>query len=80
MPSPLPRRFKRFLTYGSDFHQLLLSTLRGLLQDEQRSVRLTGARLAEEETYKIPTRCAKDTSTGNRAGDGAGDAWRGGKQ
>ena len=28
----MERRFKRFLTFGSDYHQLLLSMLRGLLQ------------------------------------------------
>ncbi len=62
LPTHLPCRFKRFLTYGSDFHQLLLSTLRGLLQDEQRNVRLVGAALGEEETYKIPLRCTPETT------------------
>lgn len=53
----LERRFKPFLTFGSDFHQLLLTQLRGLLQEAQRDARLQGMVLAEEETYKIPVRC-----------------------
>eukprot|EP00798_Chlamydomonas_sp_ICE-L_P026366 gene26366-17459_t len=56
----LEKRFKRFLTYGSDFHQLLLSTLRQLLIDEQRNVRLMGTMLDEEETYKIPVRSLEE--------------------
>ena len=52
----LERRFKRFLTFGSDFHQLLLSLLNGLLQEVQRDVRLQGLVLNEEEVYKVPVR------------------------
>eukprot|EP00195_Chlamydomonas_chlamydogama_P012778 CAMPEP_0202892114 /NCGR_PEP_ID=MMETSP1392-20130828/1935_1 /ASSEMBLY_ACC=CAM_ASM_000868 /TAXON_ID=225041 /ORGANISM="Chlamydomonas chlamydogama, Strain SAG 11-48b" /LENGTH=845 /DNA_ID=CAMNT_0049575995 /DNA_START=38 /DNA_END=2572 /DNA_ORIENTATION=+ len=56
----LEKRFKRFLTYGTDFHQLLLSLLKGLLQEVQRDVRLQGLMLHEEETYKISVRSLED--------------------
>lgn len=52
----MERRFKRYLTFGSDYHQLLLSMLRGLLQEVQRDVRLQGLALQAEEQYKIPIR------------------------
>ena len=52
----LERRFKRFLTFGSDYHQLLLSLLRDLLQEVQRDVRLQGLALNEEEMYRVPVR------------------------
>lgn len=52
----MERRFKQFLTFGSDFHQLLLNLLRGLLQEVQREVRLQGLPLEVEEQYKIPIR------------------------
>ncbi len=52
----LERRFRQFLSHGSDYHQLLLSLLQGLLRDVSRAARLTGAMPTNE--YHIPIRCA----------------------
>uniref|UniRef100_A0A7S0WTV5 DNA replication licensing factor MCM2 n=1 Tax=Chlamydomonas leiostraca TaxID=1034604 RepID=A0A7S0WTV5_9CHLO len=49
----LERRFRAFLTHGSDYHQLLMSLLRGLLSDAQRAARLMGDAAS---SYKIPLR------------------------
>lgn len=50
----LERRFRQFLTHGSDYHQLLLVLLQNLLRDVSRAARLTGAMPTNE--YKIPIR------------------------
>lgn len=47
----LERRFRAFLTHGSDYHQLLLSLLRTLLHDAQRAARLMGDAPSQ---YRIP--------------------------
>jgi DNA replication licensing factor MCM2 len=52
----MERRFKRYLTFGSDYHQLLLSLLRGLLEEVQKETRQQGLMLQAEEQYRIPVR------------------------
>jgi hypothetical protein len=52
----MERRFKRYLTFGSDYHQLILSLLNQLLVEVKHDVMLQGLVLAEEETYNIPVR------------------------
>jgi hypothetical protein len=55
MHKALERRFRNYLTRGTDFHHLLLSLLRGLLRDEQRAALLLGT---HPEEYVVPIRCA----------------------
>jgi DNA replication licensing factor MCM2 len=68
----MERRFKRYLTFGSDYHQLLLSMLRGLLQEVQREVRLQGLSLEVEEQYWIPISQAMGQNRNVRL---SGSAW-----
>lgn len=56
----MERRFKRYLTFGSDYHQLILSLLNQLLVEVKHDVMLQGLVLAEEETYNIPVRALED--------------------
>ncbi|GAX74193.1 hypothetical protein CEUSTIGMA_g1642.t1 [Chlamydomonas eustigma] len=56
----MERRFKRYLTFGSDYHQLLLSLLRSLLEEVQKETRQQGLMLQAEEEYRIPVRSLED--------------------
>ncbi|KAL6761861.1 minichromosome maintenance protein 2 [Haematococcus lacustris] len=53
----LERRFRAFLTHSSDYQQLLLSLLRGLLADAQRNARLMSD---IPDKYSIPLRAFED--------------------
>ena len=59
----LEKRFRRYLTAGSDYFSLLLELLRGLLREEQRNVHILGGVLEERDTYKIPARCVERAHT-----------------
>ncbi|KAG1677625.1 hypothetical protein FOA52_010406 [Chlamydomonas sp. UWO 241] len=65
----LERRFKRYLYFASDFHQLLLNLLKELLVEVQRDVRLQGGMLQEEETYKIPVRALEEKAREHEIAD-----------
>jgi hypothetical protein len=52
----LERRFRTFLTHSADYLQLLLTLLRGLLHDAQRTARLMGD---APRTYTIPLKCVR---------------------
>lgn len=63
----LERRFRQFLTHGSDYHQLLLSLLRSLLQDVIRAARLTGE--IPSNDYKIPIRSLEEKAREHEISD-----------
>ncbi len=50
----LERRFRQFLTHGSDYYQLMLSLLQGLFRDVQSATRLEGQPVPHD--YRIPLR------------------------
>ncbi|KAF5832333.1 DNA replication licensing factor MCM2 [Dunaliella salina] len=70
MHKTLERRFRSYLTHGSDFYHLLLSLLKGLLRDVQTATRLTlpvGSPPPEE--YVISVRRLEDKAREHEIGD-----------